>query len=469
LQTEPEEEAVDHQDQADEGEPPEAKTFPSGVMEALFERKRSVAGAPDDVGGFCEIGRGGEERGCEHHDHAENPGDDGSMEVVGIRSEDGELEEIELQDGGEDEAGNDGGHCGGGVSPAPEKTDREDNRERRGDVGETFLDEHEQGQLRRAEPDGGEDSEKYGGGSAPLTEDNERALGGLGPQEPLIDVHGQNGGGGVDHGGKMRHQCPGDGGEDDAAKTARDQGFDEQDVRLVGVAKVRKEAKGDDSRQHEEEGHDRVEEACSDDTHAGVPLVLRSQTALDNVLAGAVVPDTDAEKAGENSGRREHLIFRAVEDLEFGGDLVHQVRESADPVKADDRDEDSSEEEDGHLHEVGPGRGFEPTIHGVGRSEHAQEDDAPDDVDSEHALQGKATGIERACDEREEIADHAEDGEEIPCSGVVAALEKFGHGVEPHTHVVRKEDPDKERVDDPRVPAESGDDKTVAVGGSDLR
>ena len=75
--------------------------------------------------------------------------------------------------------------------------------------------------------------------------------------------------------------------------------------------------------------------------HAGIPLVLGSKTALDDVLAGAVVPNTHAEKAGEDSGGGEHLIFGTVEDLEFGGDLVHEMGEAADAVKPDHRHEDS--------------------------------------------------------------------------------------------------------------------------------
>ena len=78
-------------------------------------------GAPDDVGGFCEIGRGGEERGCEHDDHAENPGDEGPREVIGVGREDGKFEKIELEQGGKGEASDDGGHRGGGVGSAPEK------------------------------------------------------------------------------------------------------------------------------------------------------------------------------------------------------------------------------------------------------------------------------------------------------------------------------------------------------------
>ena len=72
-----------------------------------------------------------------------------------------------------------------------------------------------------------------------------------------------------------------------------------------------------------------MQKASGDHTHAGVPFVLGAKAALHDVLAGAVVPDADAEKAGEDAGEREHLVLDAVEDLEFFGILMDQVKQSA--------------------------------------------------------------------------------------------------------------------------------------------
>src|SRR5205823_1219560 len=60
-------------------------------------------------------------------------------------------------------------------------------------------------------------------------------------------------------------------------------------------------------------------------------------------------------------------------------------------------------------------------------------------------------------------------GENVAARGIVAPPQKLGHRVKPCAHVVRKKNPDQQRVDDPGIPAERRDHDALRVPGPDLR
>ncbi len=148
---------------------------------------------------------------------------------------------------------------------------------------------------------------------------------------------------------------------------------------------------------------------------------------------------------------------------------MHQLGEPADLREADDGHQNAAGQQDRDLHKVRPCRGFQAAIDRVGSSEDTEKDDSPQQVNAEHALQGQAARVEGSGDEGEEIANHAEDGEQVASDGVVAALQEFGHGVQPGAHVIGQKNPDEQGVNDPGVPAEGGDHDAMGITGAHLR
>ena len=82
---------------------------------------------------------------------------------------------------------------------------------------------------------------------------------------------------------------------------------------------------------------------------------------------------------------------------------------------------------------------------------------------SQHALQRQRPGIERAAEDRGDVADDQRRGEDVAAGGVVAPLEELRHRVDAAAHVVGQENPDEQRVDDPGVPASSARHDAVLV------
>ena len=121
--------------------------------------------------------------------------------------------------------------------------------------------------------------------------------------------------------------------------------------------------------------------------------------------------------------------------------------------QAEDGDQDAGGEQQADLEEVGPrGRG-QAAVDRVRAGGDAEEDDRPRQVHVEHALQRQPAGVERAAEDRGDVTDDQREREDVAAGAVVAPLEELRHRVDAAAHVVREEDPDQQRVDDPRVPA----------------
>ena len=81
----------------------------------------------------------------------------------------------------------------------------------------------------------------------------------------------------------------------------------------------------------------------------------------------------------------------------------------------------------------------------------------------EHPLERQPAGVQRAGDDRADVSRHQRRGEDVAADGVVAPLEELRDRVQVRADVVRQEDPDEDRVDDPAVPARGGGDDAVRV------
>ena len=84
-------------------------------------------------------------------------------------------------------------------------------------------------------------------------------------------------------------------------------------------------------------------------------------------------------------------------------------------------------------------------------------------VHVEHALERQPAGVERAAEDRGDVTDDQRDGEDVAAGRVVAPLEKLRHRVDAAADVVRQENPDEQRVDDPGVPAPRAEDDAVLI------
>src|SRR5262249_59593996 len=133
----------------------------------------------------------------------------------------------------------------------------------------------------------------------------------------------------------------------------------------------------EESRHSKQRGRDDMQEPGTGQADSRMAVVLGSETTLHQVLAGSVVPDANAEKAGEHTGEWEQLMARGMEDLKPAWHFVDKLEEPADLRQAENGNEDAASEKHGHLHEVGPGRRAEAAVYGVRAGEQTQHHDPP--------------------------------------------------------------------------------------------
>src|SRR5262245_693850 len=219
-----------------------------------------------------------------------------------------------------------------------------------------------------------------------------------------------------------------------------------------------------------------MQEPRENDTHAGVPFVLGRQHALHHVLARATVPKADGEESRKDTGEWELGMVGGQEYLKLVRHFLGQPGHAADLPERQNGNENPGHEKQQHLQEVGPSRRFQAAVDRVRPRDDGEKDNAPLDVrpgsvcepQVEDALECQAAGEQRSGHDRGDVADHKRHGEDVAARRIESPLEKLRHRVQAGADVIRQEDQDQDRVDDPTVPRPGRGNDAVLVGDADV-
>ena len=239
----------------------------------------------------------------------------------------GNLAELPLEEPVDRSAGEQGADAGGGGGAGDDEAEDEGGEDSGGDVALEFLDEFEDAAFE----DGGEGdgaADQKGDDRGDAADGDEACFAGRWVQVPLVEIHGEDGGGGVQHRGERADDRAGDGGQDEAAEAAGNQLANQGGVGLVGAGQgVAVELLGDDAGHDDGEGDQEPESACEDDAELALLQGARRQRALDDELVEAAVVEVGNPHAADQDGpgqlgvvaRQDHVQLVGVGRVEGGG------------------------------------------------------------------------------------------------------------------------------------------------------
>ena len=365
-----------------------------------------------------------------------------------------ELEEQGYRDGGEHAP--DGAFVG---CLFPEQAHEEDGEDARADESGVFLDVLEH-LVDAAQHRGEQDGDNQGNACAETPDVHELPLGSLGLDVGLVDIHGEDGGRGVEHGCQRGDDGGCQGGEHQAFQADGDERADEP---RVGVVVVKRRGAGNlegcagivhvlgihnpshDAGHGNDERNQHFQEGGKGDAPLRFLQGAGCQGALDDVLVETPVVEVGNPKpADEHVDAGQVVVFLVVAGeyhVEFVachvchvGDAVDDTAFGGDVVEGDDGGDDAADDEEGNLEHVRPCDSRQASVEGVGGGEERQRDDGGHDhgavAGADYGVDGFTAEVEHGgqVDEDEEgNPKYRQDGLEV---GGKAPFDKFGDGVD---------------------------------------
>src|SRR6266478_525683 len=325
----------------------------------FVDRGKGESGQAFAVGGRGHQAYGDEDRRTDHeHEngvmqevHIDQPADRRGLEVAAACPI-GELENETCR--AQHKAGQEGCDGARAVKPGPKDSENKARGDRRTDIGLNAL--QIDVELAADAPDerNPEETEEHHHASGDASEIDQLLFGGL-RANLLIEVQGDKSGCGIKdrtHGAHYRgKQC----GHHQANKTDREEVEDEGwigEVRLLDLLREKRE--GDDAGQDEHENWQNFQEASKNRACFGVTFVARGEHALHDDLVGTPIPDAENGRAEKNAGPRKVWIGDRSDHVEIvGRDHGAEMREATYASQADDRERDSTGNQDQSLNGVG--------------------------------------------------------------------------------------------------------------------
>mmetsp|Transcript_9994 Transcript_9994/g.33326 ORF Transcript_9994/g.33326 Transcript_9994/m.33326 type:complete len:345 (+) Transcript_9994:75-1109(+) len=280
---------------------------------------------------------------CPAHNHHDEAGDDSLGE--GEEQELGPEEET-LEEGGGGARGLAAPHCyahrhAGEAEQVPQGEPSKSASRVEGGGGEGEAEEGEDGRreasvrhlcvhvdgsseaLDDGNPQDGEDGKEESTGLAHKHE----LMGGGGRTGTKVDVHGEEGGGGVEGGGEGRHHGGEDGSEDEASETCGDELVDKEGERSVRVAAggggrgrvalklLREQEASSHAGQQEQEGRQQFQPSRHHAPSLRMLHILRCQPSLNHVLVAAVVPADEERRPQQQAQQRVRRVAVGAEEM----------------------------------------------------------------------------------------------------------------------------------------------------------
>ena len=360
-----------------------------------------------------------------------------------------------------------------GRSPLGDHPEEEHGHHARGHEAPGLLDvvEHAPASAdpsERGGPGTGDDDEQ---GGHHLAEPHQRLLRGLLLEVPLVEVHGQDGRGGVEHRVQRAHHGPEQRGEHQPANPRRQDLLEHVGIGAVLVGDLLGvELKGHDPGKDDNEGHEQLQRGGQH--HALLPFgdALGSQGPLGDELVQAPIEELRNPQAADEHGHPGHLgvaerldggelvpgvleeVGNAVGDLIVPGQIGATALERAQRLESQEGGQDAAGDQSQAVEQVGPDDGLQSA---PDRVEPGDDPDQPDGQDHEpvlaqHALhvevglrldvvldrlaedclQTDCPGVQHGRDNHEDVGDHHVQRHQAAGAGAVAVFEILGNRID---------------------------------------
>ncbi len=258
----------------------------------------------------------------------------------------------------------------------------------------------------------------------------------------FVDVHGDQGGAGVEDAGEAAHEGGEEGCDHEAFDAGGQEAGDQERVGVVSGDFVGPNGFGAEAGEDQDEERQDLEGSAEEGAFAGVFDAFGGQGTLDDDLVCTPVPD--AEDEGANGGADP-----GVGGVGVGLDHVEEVWreggaeafEAASFVEAEDGEDDRACNQEDGLEEVRVDYGGKAAEDGVDAGSYDEEDGSGHVIPPEDFADEDAAGEETDADLGENVGEEGDDGEVPAAVGTEAALEKFGHRVDLALQVVGYEEP----------------------------
>ena len=292
-------------------------------------------------------------------------------------------------------------------SALPEDAQQEDGSHRRRDEAEYRLED-----VEEVETLDGVDGYGHGYGDDGTDDGHQAAdvvdapLRGIGAEALDVDVHGEDGGQGIESRADGADEAGGQDGEHEADHADGEEVLDHGEVGLVRIFEGGEQGEADDAWEDVESYVENLQPAREIGAQLALAQVFRGQHGLYHALVGTPEPHTHDGVAEDDGQPGEGLVGVGLEHHPVvGRNLGYQCRNAAHAVESDDDEHQRHDDEQYHLVDVGIGHGLQSAQHGEERRDDEKDERRHPHGNVEDLTDEDAAGKERQRQPRDDDGD----------------------------------------------------------------